>query len=45
MPDNINNNDVWNKIYETTDFGNRYPSSYLISLFFNVIKKMLNVIK
>ncbi len=39
MPDNINNNDVWNKIYETTDFGNRYPSSYLISLFFNVIKK------
>lgn len=35
------NTDKWVEIYEKTDFGNRYPSSYLVSVFHRIIKEKL----
>lgn len=34
----MNNSDTWNGIYEQTDFGNKYPLSYLVSLFHARVK-------
>lgn len=37
----MDNSCVWADIYDTTDFGNRWASSYLVSLFHGRIKPML----
>ena len=37
----MNNSAAWSNIYETSDFGNLYPSSYLVSLFHSRIKPLL----
>lgn len=37
------NEKAWQMTYETSSFGNKYPSSYLVSLFHRVIKKNLPV--
>ncbi len=37
----MNNSESWNMIYDTSDFGNKYPSSYLLSLFHARIKPLL----
>lgn len=35
------NQDRWIEIYEKTNFGNRYPSSYLVSVYHRIIKEHL----
>ena len=37
----MDNSTIWSNIYDTSDFGNKYPSSYLVSLFHARIKPML----
>ena len=37
----MGNSETWQDIYKNSSFGNRYPSSYLVSLFHNRIKHML----
>ena len=37
----MDNAAVWKTIYDTSSFGNRYPSSYLVSLFHARIKPLL----
>lgn len=37
----MNNSNIWRNIYDTTDFGNKYPSSYMVSLFHARIKPLL----
>lgn len=37
----MNNSAAWSSIYETSSFGNLYPSSYLVSLFHSRIKPLL----
>lgn len=34
----LNNNKQWQDVYNNTDFGNKYPNSYLISLLHRIIK-------
>ncbi len=37
----MDNSTVWSDVYDTSDFGNKYPSSYLVSLFHSRIKPIL----
>lgn len=35
------NSKTWEEIYENSNFGNRYPSSYLVSLYYRIIKNQI----
>lgn len=35
------NSKAWSKVYETTDFGNKYPTNGLVSLYFHFMKERL----
>jgi SAM-dependent methyltransferase len=35
------NSKAWSKVYETTDFGNKYPTDGLVSLYYHFIKERL----
>lgn len=37
----MDNSKVWADIYDSTDFGNRWASSYIVSLFYSRVKQML----
>ena len=37
----MNNSKSWRNIYDTSEYGNRYPSSYFVSLFYTRIKDLL----
>lgn len=37
----MNNTESWEKIYETTNFGNKYPFSFLVALFHRRMKPIL----
>ena len=37
----MNNTVAWNNIYDKTGFGNKYPSSYFVTLFHRRIKQLI----
>lgn len=37
----MDNSTAWSEVYDTSEFGNKYPSSYLVSLFHSRIKPIL----
>lgn len=41
MEEIMSNSNIWMDIYDTTDFGNKYASSYLVCLFHRRIKSLL----
>lgn len=36
------NSQAWEKVYQTTDFGNTYPTDGLVSLYYHFIRRQLN---
>ena len=36
------NSKAWSKVYETTDFGNKYPTDGLVSLYYHFIVTIQN---